>query len=51
MDEISFIRIKQILSKESYIDFSKFMSGQTTSMTGVYEHDFIRWVHKRPVID
>lgn len=49
--EIKFERIKEILRTKHYKDFCKFMNGQTTSMTGVYEDDFLRWVNKMGVID
>ena len=51
MMAIKFKRIEQVLTKKAYKDFCKFMDGQTVSIEGVYEDDFLRWIQKLPVID
>ena len=48
---IKFKRIEQVLTKKAYKDFCKFMEGQTVSVEGVYEDDFLRWIQQLPVID
>ena len=48
---ISFERLKQILKPGYYKEFSKWITGQTVDIGGVYEHDFLRWVNELPVID
>lgn len=48
-------RLKQILKPGHYEEFSKWIAGQTLEKIGndwgVYEHDFVRWVKKLPVVD
>ena len=48
---IKFKRIREVLTKEAYEDFEDFITGQTVTMTGVYEDDFIRWINKLRVVD
>jgi len=44
-------RLKEVLKPKAYADFMKWMEGQTVTMSGVYDHDFLRWILKQPIID
>jgi len=48
---MKFERFKEILKAKAYKDLMKFMEGQTVDANGIYEMDFMRWFHKRGVID
>jgi len=48
---VTWKRLKKILTKEKYEEFSKWMTGQTCLDLGVYEHDFLRWVQEQEIID
>lgn len=50
-DGIKNERLKEILKPKAYKEFEEWMTGQTTSINGVYEDDFLRWVQKRQVVD
>lgn len=48
---ISWNRLKEVLTLQAYKDFYQWMTGQTCVEEGVYEHDFLRWLKKLPIID
>jgi len=58
---IKIARIKEILSKKSYKEFCNFIRGQTLypchieidrdGNAVIFDDDFMRWIHKRPVVD
>jgi hypothetical protein len=54
-DSIPLKRIEEILSKKSFKDFRNWFAGQTGEIINgelcVYEWDFLRWIHKKPVVD
>jgi hypothetical protein len=39
-----------VLGKRRYKRFMRWMSGQTTTVNGVYPHDLERWLKNLPVI-
>lgn len=48
---VPFRRIKEILKPRAYRELMDFMEGQTIEFEGIFDDDFMRWVHKIPVID
>lgn len=51
MGIIRFKRLEQVLKKKYYKDFLKFMAGQTITLGGVIDYDFLRWINQMEVID
>lgn len=48
---MKFERLKEILKEEYYNDLLQFLAGQTVTMDGMYEDDFMRWFNKQGVVD
>jgi hypothetical protein len=48
-------RIREIMKPKAYMEFTKWMRGQTTEMHNgkihIFEDDFLRWLKHQPVVD